>query len=409
MKHLEMSRMHAHRAAAAGRSHCALAVSMVFSASALAATVTKSGTMLTYNAVSGETNNVTVSDNGTTLSLASTGANISTFSGGTCTKVNNQLLTCPLTSISRVWVNAGNQNDTASSTSTVNFTVYGGDGNDTASALGNSIGMNNVLRGDAGNDTLRGGPAFETILGGDGTDYIDGGLGRDYLYGQAGVDTLDYSSRTADVFVDLDGVTNGIGSWEDDDNIDNSFEWVKTGAGNDTVLGGAQGVQQKVWAGAGHDSVTAGSTPLLAFGNDGNDTLVGGAANDELYGNNGDDALNGMGSGDLLSGQAGNDVIAGSLEGDSVWGGADYDTLTYEALALDISLNLLDAVAYDLGESGAADELREPDVETYITGAGADQINVAGDGRSVHVICGAGADTVTKDAGDTTTNCETVN
>lgn len=393
------------------RSLGAFALSLVallaFASLASASTASKPLSILTYQAAAGESNNVTVSDDGTTLTLIETGANITSVTGG-CTRVNNQKLTCPLASVSAVIVQAGNNNDVLTSTASKNFSVYGGDGNDTINSFGNGLTVNNTLRGEAGNDTLVGGDGFDVLLGGDGNDSLDGGVGRDYLYGQAGVDTLHYEARTNPVYVDLNGASGGIGAAEDDDLLDDTVENVKTGSHNDTIIGNDQATNT-VWGGAGNDNVTAGSASLTAYGQDGNDSLTGSASGDWLYGNEGHDHIEGGAGGDHMNGQNGYDILVGSLEGDSIYGGNDVDTLNYEAESTDIEINSLYNYAADLLNPESAFDEIHGDIEVVTSGSGADSIDTAGDGLENTVKCKGGIDAVVADTTDTVAgDCENV-
>ena len=105
-------------------------------------------------------------------------------------------------------------------------------------------------------------------------------------------DTLDFSSFTSDLTVDL---TGGVATTDSDGQLsltlasnagDTGIENVITGSGDDTITGNSR--DNTLNSGDGNDTLSGG---------DGNDTLEGGAGNDALYGGPGIDTLDG-GDGD---------------------------------------------------------------------------------------------------------------
>ncbi len=166
--------------------------------------------------------------------------------------------------------------------------VIGGAGDDhlTGSAAAN------VLDGGAGNDTIAGGPGNDTLRGGTGTNILDGdagddrfdqgstAAGDDTIHGGTGIDTVDYSARTADLVVVMDGTTPCGQAGEVD----------RIGTDVENLLGGA-----------GDDDLT---------GNAGDNQLEGGAGVDHLYGGAGDDILDGGPGNDLLDCGTGDGDIA---------------------------------------------------------------------------------------------------
>jgi Ca2+-binding RTX toxin-like protein len=158
--------------------------------------------------------------------------------------------------------------------------VTGGAGNDTITG---SVG-DNVLVGGAGNDTIFGGLGNDTLRGGAGNDILhgDGGNdtfdeeaaanGDDTIVGGAGIDTVDYSARTADLVVVMDGVTpsgDTGASTPEADTISTDTENVTTGAGDDSITGNA--LDNLLQGGAGVDTI---------LGMAGDDTIDGGAGAD---------------------------------------------------------------------------------------------------------------------------------
>ena len=76
------------------------------------------------------------------------------------------------------------------------MTAAGGDGADS-------------LSGGSSADVFSGGGGDDELYGNGGSDRLDGGAGADWLAGGSGTDTVDYSSRTAPVVVDLGSSGSG--------------------------------------------------------------------------------------------------------------------------------------------------------------------------------------------------------
>ena len=374
----------------------ALCAFFAFAAQASASSATSVGSQLVYTASTNETNSISITaDNGTTLTLYDSGAVISTVTGF-CTKVNSFSLTCPKSTLTNIRVNAGNYNDTVVSTTTETVAVYGSTGNDTATVTGGVA----TARGEDGNDVLTSGSSFDSLLGGNGNDTLDGGLNRDYFYGQAGTDTITYESRTNPVNVDLGG--NGSdGEAYEDDLLDTTIENVKGGSADDVLEGGSAGSLNKIWGGAGNDTITSGTVAIEAYGQDGHDTITGTSSNDWIYGNEGDDYLDGGLGADYLLGQNRDDSIVGSAEGDTITGGNGGDFLTYHYETNDLDISTTTGfVAQDLEDPNvsAADET---DVfEVIWAGQGSDLIDISGDGVNTQLVCEGGIDYYSVDAGD---------
>jgi Ca2+-binding RTX toxin-like protein len=135
------------------------------------------------------------------------------------------------------------------------------------------------LYGHAGKDTLRGGP---------GDDKLDGGAGGDLLRGRGGIDTADYSTRDASVFVFLDDLAND-GEPAELDNVRTDIENILGGAGNDMLQGSS--VANKLVGGGGDDYLFGAGGADRLLGNAGRDILVGGPGADDLLGGPGIDQL----------------------------------------------------------------------------------------------------------------------
>jgi Ca2+-binding RTX toxin-like protein len=158
------------------------------------------------------------------------------------------------------------------------------------------------------NDTLNGGPGDDALHGRNGADALNGGNGpgsdlahgawtdADTLDGGAGVDTVSYSTRTANLTVT-------IGAGANDGTRD-----------TDPILGGNQSEGDNVFAGV--EKVTGGK---------GDDIITGDASRETLTGGRGDDTIDGNGGADIISGQSGDDTLTGGAGKDTLSGGPGGD------------------------------------------------------------------------------------
>jgi Ca2+-binding RTX toxin-like protein len=313
-----------------------LALGAVGAGSALASTVSKSGSALTYTAAAGEVNQTVVSLASGTYTVQDSGATITAGAG--CSSVDANKATCAGAGIASINVNAGDMNDLVWITAPTNAIVTGADGND-ALVGGNG---NDVLIGCAGDDNLSGGGGADTLLdgalncAGGGNDTLDGGTGPDQIHGGPGTDTVTYASRTASVFVTLDGAAND-GEAGEGDKVADDVENVTGGSGDDSITGSAAA---NVINGGGGNDVLLGEPSGSSFdpgaGSSGNDVISGGDGADALAGGNGDNLLIGGNGNDVLYGGPGVDTFDGgsgnddihALDGvvDSVNCGPDTDT-----------------------------------------------------------------------------------
>ncbi len=268
-----------------------LALAAFGSAAAAAATVSKSGTTLTYNAANNETNQTIVSLSGANYSFSDSGATVAVGSG--CSSTGAHTATCAAAGITGITINSGNLNDLAWETAATPATIFGGDGDDTMIG-GNG---NDVLIGCLGNDTYNGGGGADTMVDG---AFCSGG----------GKDTVTYANRPAtdSIFVSLNGVADD-GTATEGDNVGSDIENITGGPGNDDLTG--NGAANIINGGAGEDWID---------GAGGNDILLGGNDNDELIGGSGADTID-TGSGD-------NDVEAADGEVDQITCGSGFDTGT---------------------------------------------------------------------------------
>jgi Ca2+-binding RTX toxin-like protein len=235
----------------------------------------------------------------------------------------------------------------------------GGQGND---YLEGSASVN-VLSGGLGSDTLAGLGDADILNGDGGDDIFDEGMasnGNDVLNGGAGSDTADYSGRSVDLIVTINGTAND-GEMSENDNVRTDVE---------IVLGGS-----------GDDEITGGTGANTLNGGDGNDVLNGGAGNDILIG--------GLGT-DEMEGGAGNDTFdeeAADSDADEINGGAGVDTIDYSGRTSSVSVTL-DGLVGD-GEVGEGDNIGT-DVENVYCGAGDDY--VVGSASANVIEGGIGAD-----------------
>jgi Ca2+-binding RTX toxin-like protein len=240
-------------------------------------------------------------------------------------------------------------------------TLYGGDGNDFIS----TVGTNDQLYGEAGDDTLVAGDGNDLLDGGDGMDILDAGMGNDTLNGGAGDDTL-------------------LGGFGDDQlNGGDGNDLISDTAGNNTVDGGA-----------GDDQIITAN---------GNDNVLGGDGNDEITLGAGNDVANGGTGADKLFGGAGNDVLDGGpgLDADTIDGGDNVDTATYASATAGVTVTLglvnpdgtpmaQNTIGAGIDTLSATEILTGSKFNDTLTGDGLNNILNGGDGNDI--LDGAGGD-----------------
>ena len=151
-------------------------------------------------------------------------------------------------------------------------------------------------------------------------------------------------------------------------------------AGADVIIGGPAG--ETINGRGGNDLICAGRGNDKVSGGAGNDKIRGEAGNDKLTGGSGADLLLGSGGADDLRAGSGNDRAAGGDGTDRIDGGAGDDVLDDQKL----------------GGAGK---------DRILGGTGKDRIRTAGGAADV-VDCGAGRDTLLRDADDKQQRCELV-
>jgi Ca2+-binding RTX toxin-like protein len=405
--------------------------------SAGASTLKIQGTdQIQYTAVAGETNNLAISFTGSAYRFQDA-PGITITPTAPCTAAAN-VGTCPATGIDDLRANLGDLNDAGAVDASVAFPVTsvaldGGGGND---ALTGAPNVHTQMSGDGsgtpGNDVLTGGTRDDSLNGGGGNDTMTGGLGDDRFFPGDGNDTVDagpgdddlnpnggslpdgadvWSGGPGEDFFDADRLTVGtavsLNDAADDgigcpgpscegDNVKSDIENVRSGFGDDVLVGSAQA--NDLAPGSGNDTVDGGAGSDGLNGDDGNDTVNGGPGNDFV----GD----GVGT-DVVQGGAGDDEIFPAFgdDGSDVFGGgAGSDVLDASegCCALGGVKVSLDGKAND---GFLAADLSSPldnvmgDVETVL-GSGSSDIligskgpnELVGNGGADRIVGGAGAD-----------------
>jgi Ca2+-binding RTX toxin-like protein len=221
------------------------------------------------------------------------------------------------------------------------------------------------LSGDAGYNELNGGP---------GDDVLDGGTDADVFRGGAGVDTVTYSSRTADVR-GIIGVS-GNGNATDDRNLLRQ---------NDEFIGDDV---ENVTGGSGNDTLGGNAGPNVLDGEDGDDLIAGGDGDDSIQGGPGSDAA------DYSAAQTGVEVDLSLPDAQDTFG-AGVDTLSS---------------VEDVIGSPNTDFLWGNDALNILDGGdGDDYLDVEGPGPD-EALCGLGDfDLATVDPDDAPSECEFLN
>jgi Ca2+-binding RTX toxin-like protein len=168
-----------------------------------------------------------------------------------------------------------------------------------------------ILSGSTGDDTLDAGDGDDDVYGGDGDDVIIGGDdgGDDVYDGGVGHDTLEYSSATAGLSVNLKaGIAKAMAGNGD------------AGIGTDRLVN-----IENVVGGHHADRIVGSGKANILTGNNGNDRLYGQNGNDKLYGGSGSDKLFGGKGGDTLIGGSGKDKLFAGLDQST-------DTFVFESI-----------------------------------------------------------------------------
>ncbi|MCG3178570.1 MAG: hypothetical protein BIFFINMI_00898 [Phycisphaerae bacterium] len=316
-------------------------------------------------------------------------------------------------------------------------------GHDTLADINGAIGSahDDRLYGDDAANFLAGGDGADTIDGRGGDDAIRGDGGADVLTGGSGRNTVEYSSSTAGVVIDvnggtaLDGIGPANGGAGSGDAID-GFEIIVGSAFDDRFIAGA-GDHRYDGAG-GSDTIDYSAAPAgvdvnlarrVAWdngfggmdryestenvtGSSHADTIRGDGSANVLAGGAGDDLLDGNGGDDRLRGGAGDDTLIGN----GSRGAADYST-DPAAVSVDLEaglatdgwgdtdtlVNIRVAIGSDYADaltgSHLNDELHGGGGDDLIDGAGGDDL-IFGDGGNNRLLGGEGNDTIDTGAGN---------
>jgi Ca2+-binding RTX toxin-like protein len=258
--------------------------------------------------------------------------------------------------------------------------VFGGNGNDT---LIGTDGRQSLF-GSGGEDSLFGGPGPDELFGSSdddglrgegGDDFLQGSSGADRMFGGDGIDDADYGDRfdpLIPITVSLNDIAND-GAPGEGDNVRSDVEDVRTGAGNDTLIG--NGLDNEL------------------VGQGGIDQLTGNAGEDRLFG---DFTFNsGSGGGDTLNGGDDSDLLRGDFGADTMVGGPATDEVNYASRNNPLTVTV-GGGAND-GEAGEGDNVAA-DVEMVVGGTGGDDIE-GGAGASI-LYGGGGVDNLKGAGGD---------
>lgn len=248
-----------------------------------------------------------------------------------------------------------------------------------------AVTLDTAINGGDGDDTLTGGDGDDAISGGAGNDIFKSAVldGDDTIAGGAGTDKMDYTGRTNDLTVVMDGSTDS-GEGSEKDHVGSDVEDMIGGGGNDTLTGNT--VSNHIQGGNGDDTISGG--------------VNAGACTSDI---------------DVLDGEGGNDVFdEGSAAdcADTVNGGAGTDRIDYQGRSADLGISL-DGVAND-GDSAVTEKDNiKNDVEIVISGSGNDTIVGSANADELHggpgndtIGGGAGNDVLTGDSGNDILNGE---
>ncbi len=180
---------------------------------------------LTVRAASGVVNGVIVSVAGASLLVTDTSAAVTPGAG--CSVNNPITVTCPLSGITGLDIDASDLDDSVT-----------------------------LMPGVSTPATIVGGTGADAIEGGDGADVIDAGTGADIVEGNGGADTISYAVRTAKItFVTGPGADKGeLGEY---DRVADDVENVIGGSGDD-VITLTSSVDHVIDGGDGFDDLTGG-------------------------------------------------------------------------------------------------------------------------------------------------------
>jgi Ca2+-binding RTX toxin-like protein len=291
-----------------------------------------------------------------------------------------------------------------------------------------------VIKGGGGNDKIDAFFGDDTVYGGDGYDHLIGGPGHpsqcppggctefdtDKFNGGPGSDDIDYSPRSDDLTIALDGSSKSGGFMEKDSLT--SIENAVGGAGNDTIYGNADA--NSLYGRGGSDGIDGKDGNDYVTGGPGNDWVSGGPGSNWVTGDEDNDQLNAVGGNDTLWGGSGRDRVSywGSTSGVTARIGTGTSGTTGESDAIkgdveDVQGSIHADKLYGDGANNLLEGLDGPDIligygghDTLQGGAGTDTLRSGGDNLQDVSTCGANADVAYAEKVDTVNaDCETVN
>ncbi|MHC5198184.1 beta strand repeat-containing protein [Pseudomonas frederiksbergensis] len=305
----------------------------------------------------------------------------------------------------------------------------------TGNFTGTGNAGDNIITGGAGNDILRGGGGADQFIGGAGTDTVSysdsnnqpvtintktginlgaaaddtyvgievlqGGFGNDTFISGAvantfdggnGTDTIDYSTSSTGVNVNLQ---TGKGTGGDAEGDSYSFiERVVGSAFNDNLTSG--GATHVLEGGAGNDvyniNLYVGGTVVEQAG--GGDDEVRTQLNTQVLADNverltfvgtGNFTGTGNASDNIITGGAGNDTLRGGDGADQFIGGAGTDTVSYSDSASGLTINLKTGIHTGIAAGDTYNSIEQ------ISGSNFSDIFIGGDGAD-RIDGGAGTD-----------------
>jgi Ca2+-binding RTX toxin-like protein len=247
---------------------------------------------------------------------------------------------------------------------------------------------NDVIHGGAGSDKIDAKSGDDVVYGDEGSDNISGGPGpqttncpptgctqydTDTVVGGSGSDTIDYSSRSDDLTIAIDG-SRKSGGWMENDAL-SGIENANGGSGDDTIYG--------------NDASNSLS------GGPGNDGIAGGKGNDYVAGGEGNDFLEGDGGNNWITGADGNDTLEAGGGNDTLYGGPGTDLVTYYNASGSVTAHIGTGTS---GQAGEADTIGA-DVENLEGSAFSDKLygnagpnKLIGDGGGDLLVGGGGKD-----------------
>jgi ELWxxDGT repeat protein len=247
--------------------------------------------------------------------------------------------------------------------------VYALNGNDLVNLVGltrptyvEGCNGNNVIQGLLVTNTaamlwLKGGDGFDTLVGGAALDHLDGGIGNDLLAGGFGNDIL-YGREGFDTLFGNGGMDILLGD-SGNDRLEggDGDDYLSGGSGNDTMLGQN-----------GDDILVGGDDSDIVEGGNGNDTIDAGAGSDIVRGGGGNDLLLGGLGNDNLQGEAGNDRIAGQGGLDTINGGPGTDQAVTPASGSPAMVSIETVLANDTVLLAAATAAKQAWVVRFVSG-----------------------------------------